>query len=99
MAHDLHVDQRDVLVADDPLRLQLAEDRGGPLAFADLDGLRGLGEAFVRRGDGAPEEVAAGDEQEDREDQDRAERLQVLAAAAAVSGSRGYGILLARSSR
>jgi len=39
-----------------------------------------LAEAFVGRGQRAEEEPAAGDQQEDGEDEDRSERLQDLAA-------------------
>jgi len=49
---------------------------------AHLDVFLRLGEAFVGRGEGAEEEPAASDQQEDREDEDRSERLQDLAASA-----------------
>jgi hypothetical protein len=43
--------------------------------------------------DGAIEEEGAGDQKENREDDDGAERLQVFPAAAATCGALGYDVL------
>jgi hypothetical protein len=49
---------------------------------AHFDVFLRLVESFVGRGEGAEEEPAAGDQEEDGEDEDRSERLQDLAASA-----------------
>jgi hypothetical protein len=89
----LHVDQRDVFVADDPFRFEMLENRGGAKAVAHFDVLARLAVVFVRRAHGVQEEPAAGDGEEDREDADGRQRLQQFAAAAAGGGAAGYDAL------
>src|SRR5262249_13096385 len=91
VANELHVDQRDVRVADDSLGLQMAHAGRGAESLANLDQLRGLGVALVRRRHGAPEEISAAGGQEHGEEQHRAEGLDELAAAAA--SAAGYDAL------
>jgi uncharacterized protein (DUF885 family) len=77
----------------------MLEDGGRAQAVADLDVLERLAVVLVRRAYGTQEEPAAGDGQDDGKDGDRRQRLQQLAAAAAVARAAGYDALLAMSSR
>src|SRR5205085_564495 len=93
MADDLHVDERNVRVAHDTRGLQVADDRGCALTLADLDVFRQAGKSLVRDGYRAKQEVAAADQKDDREDEDRAERLEVFAATRRPASPARYGVL------
>src|SRR5207237_5658425 len=100
VTRELHVDERDVLVANHAFRLEVMEDRRGALTFADFHALRRVAVAAIRRRHRAPEEPAAADRQQHGEEENREQRADVLSAAAARLTSRCYGVLrAARSSR
>ncbi len=98
-AEQLHVDQRNVLVADDAFLLQMSKDRRRAEPLVNLDELRFLRETLERRGERPPEEVRAGEEKENGEEEDRADRMQVFRATGARLAARGYGVLRGCASR
>jgi hypothetical protein len=65
----------------------------------DLDELRLLREALERRSERAPEEVRPRDQEQDGEEENRADRLEVLRATAARLAACGYDVLRASASR
>jgi hypothetical protein len=83
MPDHFEIEKRNEIVAQDSGLSKVPEDRRGPDALMDLDDLRRFRVAFVRIGESAPEEESAADRQQDREDQNRAERLKIFPAASA----------------
>jgi hypothetical protein len=77
----------------------VTEDDRSAEPLPDLDELALLVEALVGRGECPPEEIAPADEQNEGEDDDRAERTQVLAASAVRVVATCYGVLRFRASR
>ena len=68
---DLHVDERDVLVAKNAGGPQPLQDCRGPLTFPYVDAARRLGIALVLRLERAPEKPAAAGKQQHRKHENR----------------------------
>ena len=90
MAKDLDVDERKIRIAQNARLVQMPEDDRRSLSLANFQVFERLRKSFVGRSDGAPEEIAAAGGQNDREDEDREQRLQIFAAADAPGATAGY---------